>query len=323
MIPKISIIIPVYNAELFLRECLDSIFMQTFNDFELICVNDGSTDSSVNILNEYKVEYTNMYIINQKNRGIGVATNRAIEEARGEYLYSLDNDDFLIDENVLEFLYESAKDNDLDILTFNYKTETNIKRVKQPNKIVLDAKEYLLNEYIPPLWSRLCRLKYIKEIKFKFLENISFVDTEATPRLFLRAKRIMHVDKVLYHWRRQGNEKLSISQNLNNLKSAYSYMYTTKTYHNLYQEEKDKKLKKVFKKERFKAIIEVSRIVALVNTDEGYKLLKDLKKLGFGIMENKMIDNEKKFFYNTYIINKKKIKSPYIYLIRKVTKFFI
>jgi len=323
MRPKISIVIPVYNAELFLRECLDSIYKQILKDFEIICVNDGSTDDSLSILQEYKLKYTNITVINQKNSGIGSATNKAIKQAKGEYLYSLDNDDYLVDENVLNFLYENVKKYDLDILTFNYKTEKHIKKIKQKSYVVKSGKEYLCGEHIPPLWSRICKLEYLKSINFKFLENISFVDTEATPRLIIGAQRVMHIDKVLYHWRRLGNEKVSISQNLNNIKSAYAYMETTKTYDSLFNKENNKELKNILKKERFKAIIEFTRIIAVVNTKESEKLLYNLMCLDFDIFEKIMIKNEKSFFYNSYILNKKKIYYPYVYLLRKITKQFI
>lgn len=84
--PKISIAIPIYNVEKYLRECLDSIINQTFGDFEVICVNDGSTDGSLNILNEYAQKDERFIIISQNNQGQGVARNKAIEVAGGEYI---------------------------------------------------------------------------------------------------------------------------------------------------------------------------------------------------------------------------------------------
>ncbi|MEN8170419.1 MAG: glycosyltransferase [Pseudomonadota bacterium] len=322
MAPKISIVIPVYNSQDFLSSCLDSVFSQTFKDVELICVNDGSTDDSYNILEKYAKKHSNMTVINQDNYGIGKATNRGIQEARGEYLYSLDNDDTLIDDNVLLFLFKTAEEFDLDVLTFNYTTETQVTRVKQPSYKVMTGVEYLQGEYIPPLWSKLCRLEYIRTINFKFREDLSFVDTEAVPRLLLNAQRIMHVDKVLYRWRRLGNNTSSVSQNLSNLKSASAYSATTLTYDEILHQASNSHLKAAMRRERYKAMVEVARIAAVVNTVESKKVYDDLLALGFSAFERFLLRNEVKFFYNTYFLKKHKITHPWVYLFRKLNKLF-
>ncbi len=321
--PVISIVIPVYNAEKFLRECLDSIFSQTFKDFELICVNDGSKDRSLEILKEYASTHQNMVLIDQENKGIGSALNRGIQSSGGKYLYSLDNDDTLADENVLQRMVKIADDYNLDILTFNYTTETKIRRIKQPSFRVMTGQEYLLGDYIPPLWSKFCRMDYIRQINFRFLENISFVDTESVPRLLWDAQRVMHIDDVLYKWRRIGNTGSSVSQNLNNIRAAYAYAATTRTYDNLSEQAESGPLKSAMKKERFKAMIEVTRITATVNTDEAKGIYDKLLSLDFSSFEKFLIRNEEEFFRNTYVFKKTKIAHPWVYLFRKVTKLFI
>jgi len=115
--PKISVIIPVYNVEKYLKECLDSVINQTFNDIEIICIDDGSTDTSYSILEEYAKKDNRFVILKQENRGAGVARNKGIEVARGEYLYFLDSDDF-IDCTLLEKAYIKIKENDSDICIF-------------------------------------------------------------------------------------------------------------------------------------------------------------------------------------------------------------
>ena len=92
--PKISVIIPVYNAEKYLRVCLDSVVNQTLEDIEIICVNDGSTDKSSNILKEYAEKDGRIIILTQKNQGAAIARNKGISVAKGEYLSLLDCDDF-------------------------------------------------------------------------------------------------------------------------------------------------------------------------------------------------------------------------------------
>ena len=88
--PKISIIVPVYNVENYIKKCLDSIFDQTYKDYEVIVVNDGTKDNSMNIVNNYKVK-----IVTQKNQGLSAARNHGVEKAKGEYLIFLDSDDYL------------------------------------------------------------------------------------------------------------------------------------------------------------------------------------------------------------------------------------
>ena len=93
--PKISVIVPVYNVEKYLKECLDSIINQTFKDIEIICVNNGSTDSSCEILNEYAKNDNRIKIINSENIGVGNARNLGLQAVTGEYISFVDSDDFL------------------------------------------------------------------------------------------------------------------------------------------------------------------------------------------------------------------------------------
>lgn len=117
---KVSIIIPVYNVEKYLRECLDSALNQTLKEIEIICVNDGSTDSSVDILKEYSLKYSRVKIISKKNSGYGNTMNVGIKAAQGEYINFLESDD-LIEADMLETLYNIAqKDEEIDIIKGDY-----------------------------------------------------------------------------------------------------------------------------------------------------------------------------------------------------------
>lgn len=110
MIPKISIIIPVYNAENYLRECLDSIINQTLKEIEVICIDDGSSDSSVTILYDYQHRDDRITIINQLNSGSGIARNKGIERAKGEFITFIDSNDYYPTKNTLEKMYNKAKE---------------------------------------------------------------------------------------------------------------------------------------------------------------------------------------------------------------------
>lgn len=105
--PKVSVIIPVYNAEKYLRECLDSVVNQTLEEIEVICVDDGSTDGSLDILYEYEEKDSRVKVLKQKNQHAGVARNAGIDIAQGEYVHFLDSDDYLT-LNAYEVLFQKA-----------------------------------------------------------------------------------------------------------------------------------------------------------------------------------------------------------------------
>lgn len=110
---KVSVIVPVYNSETYLKQCLDSIVTQTLKDIEIICINDGSTDDSGKILKEYASNHYSLTILNQKNQGAGVARNNGIRAAKGKYVIFMDSDDYYPDSDILEALYDAAELNNV------------------------------------------------------------------------------------------------------------------------------------------------------------------------------------------------------------------
>ena len=114
----ISIIIPVYNVSKYLRACLDSVINQTYKDLEIICINDGSTDDSLEILEEYANKDNRIIIIDKKNAGVSAARNDGIDKAKGEYLFCMDSDDY-IDNNFIEVFYNNAKKNNSDLVVLS------------------------------------------------------------------------------------------------------------------------------------------------------------------------------------------------------------
>ncbi len=177
---KFSIIVPVYNVEKFLRESLDSIVAQTFKDFEVICVNDGSTDNSLEILNEYANKDSRIKIISQENQGQGVARNNAIDIAQGKYLLFVDPDDW-IETNALEQIWNKAEATDANIVQFNYEIYNDLTK-KRKQRIIhkLAQKKYAYNlkkkgffnwrifkkgmfrDFCLAIWNRAYRTDFIK-----------------------------------------------------------------------------------------------------------------------------------------------------------------
>ena len=118
---KISVIIPVFNAEGFLKKTIESVVNQTLKDIEIICVDDGSTDNSLDVLNELKGSYDSLRVYSQENQGPAVARNLGLKNATGEFLSFLDADDIFVDENALEEMYDFAIKNELNVVSANFK----------------------------------------------------------------------------------------------------------------------------------------------------------------------------------------------------------
>ena len=118
---KISVIIPVYNSEHFLRQCLDAVLRQTLSEFKIILINDASTDASQKIIDEYIARDERIHALTQnENKGVSAARNTGIENAAGEYIIFLDADDYWMDDEMLASLYEIADGNDTDIIDFGF-----------------------------------------------------------------------------------------------------------------------------------------------------------------------------------------------------------
>lgn len=116
---KVSIIIPTYNVEMYLVECMESVVRQTLKDIEIICINDGSTDSSLEILKRYAEKDDRIIIVDKENGGYGIAMNIGLEKATGEYIGIVEPDDF-VPINMYEDLYEIAKENNLDFVKADF-----------------------------------------------------------------------------------------------------------------------------------------------------------------------------------------------------------
>ena len=168
---KISIIIPVYNSEKYLEETINSVLKQTLNDIEIICVNDGSTDNSAQILESLSNKHECIRVFNQKNQGSGKARNYGMDEAKGEYIGFLDADDIFVDEKSLELLYDVANRNNADMVCGNLKKLTQ-RRVLMDNPNCPEHNYYCFDEF--------CTIEPIKYgVPWAFYKNIykkSFLD---------------------------------------------------------------------------------------------------------------------------------------------------
>ena len=217
--PEISVIVPVYNVEKYLRECLDSVLKQTFSDFEVICVNDGSTDGSPAILAEYAAKDLRIKTVTQENSGLSDARNTGMALAQGKYLYFLDSDDW-IEPDTLEICRDTAEKNQLDELIFNriefYENEDMENMFRGNGKspfrttAVMDGKTLFVSAmqdgtFRSPVPFRFLRREFLVENGLHFYSKLIHEDDLFSIRCAFLSKRSMYIDKYFYHQRRRGN----------------------------------------------------------------------------------------------------------------------
>lgn len=209
---KVSVVIPVYNVEDFLGECLDSICNQTLEDIEIICVNDGSKDKSLEILNEYASRDKRMTVIDQENGGHAVATNRGMKLATGKYIFFMDSDDIL-ELTALEDTYKVAEERDVDFVIFqaiNYYMDTG-KLVEAENYSMneladdvgdsvfnwKDIKKHVFNITVTP-WSKLYNREFVMKNNIIYPEGLVFDDNVFFFETLFAADRITFLRKHLF-----------------------------------------------------------------------------------------------------------------------------
>lgn len=206
---KISVLVPIYNVEQYLPKCLDSLCDQTLKSIEIICINDGSTDASEAILDEYAKNHSNIVVINKKNSGYGDSMNRGLEAATGEYIGIVESDDF-IDQNGFEKLYELAKKTDADIVKANYYYHSEDKdeihevvKNQKTNKATTISDDYNILIEEPGIWSAIYRRDFLNEnkIRFRTTPGASYQDTGFFFKTACAAKKIVYTKNAFLHYR--------------------------------------------------------------------------------------------------------------------------
>jgi len=228
--PKISVILPVYNVAQYLRQCLDSIINQSLKELEIICVNDGSTDNSALILEEYAAKDKRFIIINQENCGQGVARNKGLEIASGEYVAFVDPDDW-IDLSTFEAAYDMISRNNADILSYDfkeykeafgrYKKKCFADELKKVYNIDIKNGQIYNNNLLKGhkltavqlyVWNKLYSREFINRHCIRFAENKFAEDHIFSIAAFLNANSICYLSRFLYYYRtRKTNNKKCFS----------------------------------------------------------------------------------------------------------------
>lgn len=218
--PKVSVIVPVYNVEKYITECIDSIIAQTLKDIEIICVDDGSTDKSAVILDSYAKKDGRIMVVHRQNAGYGAAMNAGLSLATGEYIGIVESDDCILPQ-MYETLYDCAKMNKLDIVKADafywlqfcdYRKCTHRKRLDGYYNRVLGLKERrIFFDFYMNTWTGIYRKEFIDEFKIRYNETpgASYQDNGFWIQTLAFCKNAMWIDKAFYLYR-QDNPAASI-----------------------------------------------------------------------------------------------------------------
>ena len=213
--PQLSIIIPAYNVEAFLPQCLDSIFSQNDADVEVLCIDDGSTDGTSQLLQDYAAEHHNLRVLTQPNQGMSTARNWGLKEAKGEYVLFVDSDDWLFEGSLAKL---SASLNGEDVICFNakkYLEKTNEYRDNKLSKVdgVLKGWDYFNKVRLIPseihfvcIWQRAYRRDFLEENNLCFAEGIRRAEDDLFSTMVMyHAQTLKVISDYLYVYRIRDN----------------------------------------------------------------------------------------------------------------------
>lgn len=234
---KVSVIVPVYNTEKYLRCCMDSVIGQTLRDIEIVCVNDGSTDGSLAILQEYAAKDKRIKIINQENKGLSAARNAGLKVATADYISFIDSDDF-VHPSFLEQLYRAIKENNCDVAGCDFAKIKKDERLPFIGKIKAKIYEPALNVLLNRknfihfnVWNKLYKRELIRGIPF--IEGMYYEDWVFNTCVFAGAKSFVWISAPLYGYRISEN---SIMRSSYSLKKMNDYVIGIEGVRNFFYE---------------------------------------------------------------------------------------
>lgn len=242
MNPKLSVIVPVYNVEKYLSKCLDSILTQTFEDFEVICINSESPDNSMEVLSDYAQEDRRIKIICQKDEGPGAARNLGLTHVKGDFVSFVDGDDW-IEPNTYELTLKKMTD-DVDIVHFGANVVAgdvcdedleSIEEAKRNHKIqyegLFKTNDLLILNSTKPLWNKIYRTSLIKKHNITFPSGFACEDMIFYYKYALICKNAYYLGEYLYNYLRRKDSRTSQGYNL----ELPSFGDRTHTCDNLYE----------------------------------------------------------------------------------------
>ena len=231
---KYSFIVPVYNTEKYLKKCLDSLVNQTYKDFEIIVVNDGSTDKSSSIISKYQKKYKNIIVIDKENEGLSMARNRGVQKSSGKYIIFVDSDDY-VSNKLLEEV--DKKIDDSDILRFQIAMEdeeyTKINEYHEEgfeSMCGYDAFKYLSSyHFVEPAWCYVIRKNYYIENKFSFKKGVYHEDFGLIPYVIYKARKVKSIDFIGYYYIQRNGSIMNNNDYKKTVKKAFDMLEQYKT----------------------------------------------------------------------------------------------
>lgn len=254
MAPLVSIIVPAYNVELYLSECLDSVIAQSYIYWELVLVNDGSMDATPVICDNYALKDKRIHVIHKENTGVSDSRNRALEEVIGEYVIFLDADDYWCDNTFLEKMIHIALKNNVDIVRGEYQAVNekgsclfcnpiSAKRLEYSNKVITSYEfiRYVINgEFFLVL--SLFKRSVLRNIKFErgrfFLEDMRFYS-----QILINDLRCFYISNVRFYSYRKNDNSISLKVNINKLRDSFDMC---EFFHSIMSQTEQEKLSKYF-----------------------------------------------------------------------------
>ena len=240
--PKVSIIVPIYNVEMYIEKCLETLVNQTLKDIEIILVNGGSKDSSAEIAKKYLEKYPEKIIyLEKENGGLSDSRNYELPHAKGEYIAFLDSDDY-VEENMYEEMYELAKKEDSDMVQCNFYWEYPDKNKKKIGELkqYSNKKEMLVKTRVEA-WNKLIKREIlVKNPEIRFPKGLRYEDVEFTYKLIPYVEKISILNKPFIHYIQRGNS-ISNTQN-ERTKEIFDVLDNVIKYYkekNLYEEYKE------------------------------------------------------------------------------------
>lgn len=308
---KVSIIIPVYNVEKYLRKCLDSVVNQTFKDLEIICVNDGSTDNSLQILKEYANKDNRIKIIDKEYGGVSSARNAGMDVMSGEYCYFVDSDDW-ININAIEKLVDIITTNDVDVVVHNISVEPdNSECVKLAHESlkwinffekedgIYEIQKNLNTQMASVVWNKLYKIDIINKFHCRFAEGLVWEDNLFLWTYGIHCKNYYYLNEKLYCHLRQlnsiGSSQFS-SKALDHLEIQKKIWETVKEYKNIndYKELLTKIYINVMKNRVFAKISSCDRKTALSRIKDYYRTTNHSNRILYLYLTYKFVP----FVYN-------------------------
>lgn len=202
--PKVSVVVPIYNVEKYIKKCMDSLVNQTLQEIQIIFVNDGSTDESGNIAKEYASKYPNKIIyLEKENGGLSDARNFGMRYAEGEYIAFLDSDDY-VENTMYEEMYNKALQENSDYVECDFLWEYPDKTKKDKRNSYNNKKEMLTNVRVVA-WNKLIKREILEKNNISFPKGLRYEDIEFTYKLIPYLNKVSYVDKEFVHYVQRNN----------------------------------------------------------------------------------------------------------------------